>query len=258
MVAVNDAIAEFYKLRGSYEKALQVRRRKIIRNPALSKGEKLRALSAVTGTCFSCGKKGEMVFRETKTILAVTCGAQPGSCDLDIKIDRGHYVPLGLLLKASKDAVERAKLDIMAIKLDLLFGYSDEEETREKFLAAKQVYDSSTKKLDSNMSLYAQKVENEGSSAAILALRDRISNAKLAMGEIDRDANRVEQMVRIYLDEILPAAAQLRNTQYRLNAVRTEPADQQGVVNKRLVQEVAPYDDCLVPTRPGKVVSFVK
>ena len=258
MVAVDDAIAEFYKLRGSYEKALQVRRRKIIRNPALSKGDKFRALSAVTGNCFACGKKGEMVFRETKTILAVTCGAQGGGCDLDIKIDRGHYAPLRELLKTSKAALESAKSDIVAIKLDLLFGYSDEEETRERFMATKQIYDNINKKFDSLMGSYTHKVENEGSSAAVLALQDRISNAKLAIREIDSDANRVEQMVRIYLDEILPAAAQLRDTQYRLNAVRAEPADEQGIVKKKLVQEVAPYPDCLVLTRPAKVVSFVK
>ena len=76
MVTLDDAIAEFYKLRGSYEKALRVRRRKIMRNPDLSKGEKLRALSAVTGACYACGRKGHMAFRETKTMLAVTCAAQ--------------------------------------------------------------------------------------------------------------------------------------------------------------------------------------
>ena len=72
-----------------------------------------------------------------------------------------------------------------------------------------------------------------------MALQDKISSAQFAMKGISSDSDRVERMVRIYLDEILPAATQLRDTQFRLNTVVEEPSpDKRRGLRKNLYRKL--------------------
>ena len=77
--------------------------------------------------CVNCKKEGKTIFDNKNGILTAVCGAKDVKCKLNIKIDRGKILDIKTLESKLDLDIKRIKEDIMKAKLDILFGYKDQD-----------------------------------------------------------------------------------------------------------------------------------
>ena len=83
-----------------------------------NKGQKMK--------CVNCKRKGGTIFTSDKGVLTASCGSLDKKCELNIVIDRGKIVDKQKAgIKLDND-IRRIKDNIMKAKLDMLFGYKDQ------------------------------------------------------------------------------------------------------------------------------------
>ena len=250
------AVEEFYKLRGEYDKELTRKRRRIMRNPALTAGDKMRALSAVRGKCSGCSSDKGMVFSQTGTMLSVTCGAQ---CNLDIKVDRGKFVPIRRLVEETNRMKNDLEQDIIALKLNMVFGFEAEEPTISQYGKLKTRYDRVTKKMQKLLATYESLTTEKDRQPQIANLNNSIVVAKAALREIEKGdyTDKAGRMVRVYVDEIEPTANELRKIQYASSEIECPNNDCSSGL-RELVQTSSTYQERLVVVRKPKLLRYVK
>ena len=113
----NDYIYDYYVLKAAYEKILYRYKRKTKTQPI---------------KCINCKKDGGTIFSNTDGILIAKCNATK-LCKLDIEIHRGKIIQLKDLESSLYKKLNEYKSKIVCLKLDLMFGYTDEENTIELF-----------------------------------------------------------------------------------------------------------------------------
>ena len=142
-----DAIGIFYKLKGKYEHDLKKIKNKILNRDDLTIDEKRDLFQAQKPKCINCKKPGGTIFKvESERYLAM-CNAEE-KCKLDIKIKRGKVSQLNDYVDELKKQHENLVTEIMKIKYNLLFKYTNEEETVKSFEKKKVRIDTITTAFD--------------------------------------------------------------------------------------------------------------
>ena len=256
MPEIDAAMDEFFQMKGAYEKQLRRKRRRIIDNPLLDAGEKMRALSAVRGKCINCNGSEGMVFTQKGTMLSVTCG---GSCPLDIRLDRGKFVLLRSLIQETNGTMREIETDIIALKLDMVFGFEGEEATSQHYGPLKAKYDRVAAKIKKLLATYERLTTEKDRFARIAKLSESIDTAQLALRTVERGdySDKPMRMIRIFIDEILPAAKELRNVRYASSGVEC-PSNDCSAGKHELVQQESTYQDRMVMVRKQTLYSYVK
>jgi len=135
-----EAIDNFYKLKGSYDAKYRRAKNNIRGDEDASLEEKRRRTSAILRKCVGCQRNVSTNFSTTNRELIATCGDESTPCGLDIKIQSGTYKYLPTLIDSIDSDLSISKLDINRIKLNLLFGLVSEEDMAEKFEKIKESY----------------------------------------------------------------------------------------------------------------------
>jgi len=256
MPEVDTAMDEFFQMKGAYEKQLRRKRRRIIDNPSMDTGEKMRALSAVRGKCINCNGSDGMVFTQKGTMLSVTCG---GSCPLDIRVDRGKFVLLRSLIQETNAIIREIETEILALKLDMVFGFEGEEATSQRYGPLKAKYDRVAAKIKKLLDTYELLTTEKDRFARVAKLSESIETARVALRTVERGdySDKPMRMVRIFVDEIMPAAKELRNVRYATSGVEC-PSNDCSAGTHELVQRMSTYQDRMVMVRKQKLYSYVK
>lgn len=76
--------------------------------------------------CVNCKRKGGTIFTSDKGVLTASCGSLNKKCELNIVIDRGKIVDKHKAGEKLDNDIRRLKDNIMKAKLDILFGYKDQ------------------------------------------------------------------------------------------------------------------------------------
>jgi hypothetical protein len=130
--SVIDAIEKFYKMKQTYDSAIKKARKAVSKDKTLTKQQKRQKLAQIKTKCINCGKQGGTIFTVTSEVLRAQCGnEQP--CPLDLHIQKGAYENVLTTISYLKEAEESTKSSIIRTKLDLLFGYSSEDEALSQF-----------------------------------------------------------------------------------------------------------------------------
>ena len=221
---VKDAIEEYYVLKNKYESKNNQERRKILQQNK-SKMAKKQALSAINPVCIACGKVGGTLFRQEKTKLFAACNAA-SPCTLDIEIDRGQYEKITDLYKIVSENYQVSRSDIIKIKLDMLFGYINEEEATAIFLDKKEDFDDSNRELQVFDNMFADVFQSKRNSTDIAAIKMNVEKIKDTISEFTQvyheDAGTpsiVSDIVQIYIKELYPEVKKLRSSVYQKNVI---------------------------------------
>ncbi len=128
-----EAFKAYYTLKQEYEHKLHRMKRKIYNNTGLTDREKRAEIAKLDPKCVNCKKPGGTIFTQEGKNLKATCGNTSSPCQLNIDITRGSYVDAFNLLTGAKENSDEKKTEIILSKLNLLFNYTNEEETAEEF-----------------------------------------------------------------------------------------------------------------------------
>ena len=221
---VKDAIEEYYVLKNKYESKNNQDRKKILQQDK-GKISKKQALAALVPACVACAKAGGTIFRQEKTKLFAVCNAV-SPCTLDIEIDRGHYEKITDLYKIVSENYQVSRSDIIKTKLDMLFGYINEEEATAIFIEKKEDFDESQRELQVFDNMFADIFQSKRNSTDIAKIKMDIGKIKGTISEFaqmyDDDAGTpsiVSDIVQIYINELYPEVKKLQSVVYKKNVI---------------------------------------
>jgi hypothetical protein len=254
---VNEKIKEYYKLKQVYETKIQSQKSSIIKNDKLTLKDKQDKFRKLTANCVNCGRKVGTIFENGENRLTAICGDKTKPCNLDIKIHRGAYIPLEELMNVFQKGVNDLKEEIIAVKLDLLFGYEKEAQVLEKF---KKLKDELSKDLEDVMEYKTQYIEKmyrldnkTELDAKMRTFYNNVSAIKSTIEEFNETGKiqLIKDMIVVYDKEMLPLLDEIRNAKYKyINMEQTE-----GEI--KLVRKIVTLHDMMYAMETPNIESFV-
>jgi len=225
--STKDAIEEYYKLKKQYDVKQQKTKRKILQDESLDKKSKRVALSSLKANCVNCGKSGGTLFIEENNTLRALCQAEP-KCDLNMNINRGSYKPFFPLYNNLNNESDKIRTNIVKVKLDMLFGYTNEdvaiiqfEEYRKEFSTIEEDVNELHKLLVSIIHNNRNKTTIKESKEHLATIKERIQLLIQEYKET-QDAVMITNIVKEYIDELLPEAKRLRENKYAKNVIEKQ------------------------------------
>jgi hypothetical protein len=240
-----DAIDNFYKLKGSYDAKYARAKQRIMDDDSMSIEQKRAKTSKILRKCVGCLKNVSTNFSSSNRELVATCGDTNAPCGLDIRIKLGLYNYLPTLSSKIDDDIAISKLEINRIKLNLLFGLVDEEQMVESFEKVKTTYKSLSigKNVvdEATESLRLINIEDVGGQREIKRTRlAEINQIRLgnvirefrqlilesenssAIGQEDNKRAQISDAIELYQTQIIPISKIIREALYDINTVTHE------------------------------------
>ena len=229
------AMDDFYRLKQEYEQGIKMKRRKIKRNVKLEPEQKQQKLAKLVPKCVNCGKPGGTYFSTENSILIARCGATK-ACSLNIEIKVPRIEKLTDVYSEFEGYVQDSRRDIIRSKLNLLFGYTTEEEALGIFNMAREDLNMAQTYLDEIEHTFENIVHNRRNRVAIKAVEEQLFNSKEQLRQLSKqyDEDGTEQLIRdmveLYINDICPLVTRLRKLKYAYNAVecsngKSEPCE---------------------------------
>lgn len=208
------------------------------------------------GKCIGCNQNVGTIFGYENNIYFARCGSKDEPCALDIRIQRGEYVDIYELKKETLDSINNLKEDIIRLKLDVLFGFMNEEAMIALFQEKKEEID----QLEDTLEYYQQAIDNklqvEEKESSLKELKARRSIAlqdiKEAQKEYKNTGNKqyLSSILSIYIDQLLRLHEELRDITYEEYDVEENGNE------KKVVKKETNLLDHVVEISPMVVESF--
>jgi hypothetical protein len=243
----NDAVFLFYKLKGQYEYFINMEKKEIIKNTALSWREKRRLFKRYkpkcinckrgVGTVFSVGKQsvnlGEDATETTESdnrILRAYCGDRLNPCPLNIEITSNLF-NTKQYLNEEEENLMNDKTEVIKYKNDLLFGYLSEQEVVDKFEELKEKIKSETSNYEFLLSQYNEVVSNNEKTKSInkktkeiYELIDKLRNTIDKYEKTD-NINYIDDAVSLYVNDLTPKIKLNNQLKYKVEYVEFNEYD---------------------------------
>ena len=226
-----EAFKAYYALKQDYENRLRKAKRKILNDPTMSDREKRSEMAKLQPKCINCKKTGGTTFTQDGRNLRATCGHTAAPCKLNIDITRGGRYNALDLFNEVRAADNEGKTDIILAKLDLLFGYTNEETTAEQFEELLARHKDMADLLRRTQSAIDAVADNPDKTESLerknLELYDLVRDVKSSIRAFEADGSRarLRQAVQTTVDEIMPLAGSIRSLEYQVNSVSYDSDD---------------------------------
>jgi hypothetical protein len=233
-VKINDAIHGYYSLKEKYNSALEKRRQRLINDPiinwkTLSAQQKARRLSMIKPACIVCKQDGGSIFTETDGQLKAMCGNISQPCGFHIEVNRGKYISLETLMNESLEEVRATKDEIIRMKLDLLFGFINEDELLDMFDEVQHKLQEQLKMYAEFRTYYLSVTDNDDrrkdTDIHTRVISEKIAQIKEYMTEFRdsewKNKSIIDDILVLYQQDIEPAFIKLRETKYVYSQIET-------------------------------------
>ena len=210
-------IEKFYKIKSDYEHKYKKEKDKIMGNTNYkTMEEKREKLSKFKSKCVGCKKKVNMIFQNTPDFFSITCGDQETPCAMNLKVKKLKVVPQYPLITTLKKEIDQNVLDIIKLKLDVLFAFSSESEIGVNFSNIRDTYMKNNKIYRNTLQTYTNTRNREDKQEEIqrkkIELNHNVSELK-EMIEKYKQTQRDEfitEVNQIYIDKIIPLVEKIR------------------------------------------------
>lgn len=219
------AIEDYYKLKNEYDTKIDKQRKKIRNDKTLTKEERRRKMLEIVPKCINCGKPGGTNFSINNKILRCVCGNTTDPCGLNIEVNRGDFEDISTTYNFLTNESEVIKQDIIRTKLDLLFNYSSEEETINKFNELREEYKSVETAIMEMQEQFEEIILGKKNAEEIIEAKQNLYNFKNQLSELAKqyaesgDEALIQDMIELYIGEIRPEAEKLRDFQYAVSMI---------------------------------------
>ena len=269
-ITVKTALNNYFKLKAEFKNENDIIKKQIINNANLSKKEKHAAYLMLMPKCINCRQpsrtgtvfsnsfnKADYNFDSYRTLKA-SCGHLDHPCNLNIKINLGHYEPIDDLMREVRNEITEYKNKIINDKNKILFGliktetaiknFEDNKEMIEEYTTIYEEYlhkrnmviDNSDKKIDLDETMVQSYLYINQIKECIINMNKTKSN-KFAL-----DA------VVIYNNTLVPLLDKIRYLKYGENDVNYD--DKNNTCN--LIQRKNKISDLLFSGYADNVSSY--
>lgn len=254
-----EKLNEYYKLKNEYETKRQTKKNGILKDDTLNMKRKQDKYIKMNVNCINCGRNVGTIFENNNGILSAVCGDKLAPCKLDIKINRGKFIRLEVLMDVFQSGVDNLKEEIITTKLDLLFGYEPESITLKKFSKLK---DELTADLETVLEYKRQFIEivlnldnKPILNTKMTIFYNKISLIKSTIEEFNETGQiqLIKDMIILYDTEMTPLLVELRNLKYKYMAMEYNV----DTDTHRLVRNIFTLQDMNIPFENPKIESFV-
>ena len=220
-----NAISEFYKLKNKYDIQINKQKRKIITNSTLSNKQKRSAFQLLKPKCIKCKKPVGTKFIIKNNILNAVCGSISNPCSLNIYIDKGKSINLYDHVEYLMEEKDKLIIDIIKVKLDLLFNYTTEEQTMDEFKVLKDKYSKTCDQyetfLNDLLNIIYKLDSKEESDILKLQMYEFINNIKenINLYKKDKKDSHLQDAINIYINELLPSLEKDRKLKYAVSLI---------------------------------------
>jgi hypothetical protein len=138
-------VDKFYSIKNDYETKKKIQKDKIKEKLSNKSNKRIRkALDEQKYTCVNCSRKVDMFFSTKNNKLIAKCGSEESPCNLKIIINKGSYYPYEKMIYGTMDIqgllneINEFKLNIIRMKLDMIFDFSNVRDTLKTFNTIKE------------------------------------------------------------------------------------------------------------------------
>jgi hypothetical protein len=200
VMSTKDVIKEYYELKQNY-----------INKSILYKKKKKEIV------CINCLKPGGTLFSSTNGVLIAKCKASI-PCKLNIEIHRGKIIQIRELEDNLHKKITDYKKNMITIKLDLLFGYQNEEKTIELFKENNKLLTEYERLLYEchNYEVLINKEKEEKLNDYNKQFKEKINNVKelLSIFENTKKHEHIHEIMTEYVSYIYPLIEKIRVEKY--------------------------------------------
>lgn len=261
---VEEAMEYYYKLKDKYDNKVLKAKKDIIKNKSLDKTTKIEMLSDIQPGCVNCKHKGNMLFLQKDNQLIAKCQATKKDntlgCNLDIIIDRGDFEQINNFSKYIEEEINEFRENIIKTKLDLLFGYVNEEQALALFTEQKNEYNVIDEQRTS-LIIDINKIMGKDKKQPIADLQKNIliiiDNIRKSVSD-----NNLSEAVSIYVNDLMPLLKELRELKYVVNKIECNDGTEatKGCNNDtfHLIQDPFTYKESQIEFKEPKVIKLDK
>jgi hypothetical protein len=240
LTTIEDFMNDYYKLKHKYERS---------------------------NKCVKCHRIGGTIFSNSNGLLTARCNVV-NPCKLDIQIQRGKIIQLRDLENNLYKKINEYKTKMISLKLDLLFGYTDEETTIELFKENNTLLSNNEKLLYQchNYSLQLRE-ESENTINGYKETMDKeLNDIKDMIQKYNEDKNNhkiIEDITTKYIKVIYPLIEKIREVKYRLiyeicDDLKKEENKSKCKMVKVVQNELKHQDTEMYIENETKIIKYIK
>ena len=226
-------IEKYYKMKSTYEHKHKKEKDKIIANtnyPTMQ--EKREKLKTFKPKCNGCKKKVGMIFTNTPEILSIKCGDEENPCALQFNVKKLKVVPQYPLIGALKKEINQNVMDIIKLKLDVLFAFSSENEIGSSFSKVRDTYMKNNKLYRNTLQTYKNTINRSDKQEEIETKKielHKYTSEVQDMIEKYKQTQRDEfiaEINEIYTKQIIPLVEKIRELTYSYQKIEFNSVDE--------------------------------
>lgn len=254
-----EKLNEYYKLKNKYDTKKQSQINTLLKDDKMTMKQKQEKFIKLKSNCINCSRNVGTVFNNTDGILTAVCGSKLSPCKLNIKLNRGKFLSLEGLIDTFQNGVNEGKEEIIATKMDLLFGYEQEAATLTKFTQLKEEL---TEDLETVMEYKAEfiaivsNLDNKTEMNTKMTIYyNKMSLIKSTIEEFNETGQiqLIKDMVYTYQTELIPLLNELRDLKYPYMAMEHN----NDTDTHTLVKKVFTLQDLVISFNKPSIESFV-
>jgi len=245
---LDEDLYKYYKLKQRYEKSIEKIKDTIKKNyPDLSIAGKRKKMKKAIIKCVKCKKPGGTIFTNDNNILKAICGNSEDPCDLNIEIKKDVYKNIRAMEEKYANNIESLQNMIIKMKLNLLFGYSFANvskdvlasgnadlmaETLKEFTKYRDILSERTTKYNKIQKTFLSIVNDTANKEIIEAKENQLSILidslkkmnkeyllKIDVLLVEEKNKFIDDIIDIYLNQIVPLNEEIVNLKYKVNEV---------------------------------------
>jgi len=235
-ITFDEAFTEYYSLKSKYETS---RKDKVsdIYDQYRNKKEARQKINAYLHPCIKCERSVNTLFYTEDNHLYAKCGSETEPCSLNIDLQLAGNTNLVSEITELTDALEVSKSDIIRTKLDSLFNYTDDEESKELFEKELEDFNEISEYLNEVKDVYNHIHHNEITQINLekkqKEMQRLIHGIQLHTKEYQEteDVGHLQMVVDTYKKNLLPLVLEIRKLTYPEQEIITHrvPIDMPGL-----------------------------
>ena len=265
-----DKLNEYFKLKNDYQMNYEAKKNKIFKNDLLSMKQKKEQFKKIKMKCIQCKRNVGTVF-SIKTVmdddpeyedksfystLSAVCGDKTNPCDLNILIQKGNYESFKYIISIFQENVKDYQEEIIKVKLDLLFNFTEEVDAMKKYEEIKSELMNDLENLANYKMIYVNIISNLNNAAEIekktTQLNNNINTIKETIDEYNETNNiqLIKDIITLYKNTLTPLLDDLQKLKYKYRTM--EKMDN----IYKLIRKEYNLADTLEQIEEPKVISF--
>ena len=196
-------IAEFYKLKGRYDKQYNRAKAKIMKTDASNKRKRDR-LGKIKLKCVNCKRPVGMRFSTVDRILKAQCGDTSNACKLNTEITLEYKQSLDDLEELISGKMNEVKRAIMGFKLRILYGQVMDADVEDIFKELGESYDEIAGIEDSILTSLRQ--QHMVTVQEIGGVREITRKEYIKMNQVDLNIQVADfkALMKLHIDAVVP------------------------------------------------------